>query len=260
MAAYAKLESAAESWEAVEDPSSAPGQVMHVYPSVPKELRPLFPEVARADAELRSADLRDSLSVLYVALTRARYALHLVLPPEGGAAKNSAGVIRGALGLSDASAGDDGVIRAWGEARWFEELSEQDLPEDAGPARDAPAEAPAASDGPLLRGSGGGPGRNLARRSPSSMEGGPEVDLAFQLRLDAGAALLRGSVVHAWCEQIEWIEDGTPEDEALRAVARRVAPGMRDEDVSELIQEFRGWMEGAEIRAALSGGGRRGAG
>ena len=51
------------------------------------------------------------------------------------------------------------------------------------------------------------------------MEGGSGVDLAFHMKLDAGPALQRGSVVHAWCEQIEWIEDGVPDDDALHADA-----------------------------------------
>ena len=41
-------------------------------------------DIQRAVDQLRAADLRDGLSLLYVALTRARHALHLVIPPEGG--------------------------------------------------------------------------------------------------------------------------------------------------------------------------------
>ncbi len=225
----------------------ATGRVVQVYPKVPKALRPLFPEVVAADQDVRAADLRDALSVLYVALTRARYALHLVVPPMGGKAKHSAGVIRHALGLDDEGVGEDGVLLERGTARWFEEMDET-----ATSAESEPAASPVVSSGPLLRVSATGHGRNLARRSPSSMEGGSGVDLAFHLKLDAGAALERGSVVHAWCEEIEWIEDGIPEDDALRAVARREAPGMSAKAVSTLIEEFRGWMEGADIRRALS--------
>ncbi len=71
------------------------GWIRRVYPSVPKHLQPLFPEVEAADRELQAAELRDGLSVLYVALTRAKYGLHLILPPEGGSAKHSAALIRG---------------------------------------------------------------------------------------------------------------------------------------------------------------------
>jgi len=228
------------------DPDS--GLVVQVYPRVQKDLRPLFPEIGKADEDLQAADLRDGLSVLYVALTRARYALHLVLPPEGGSGKHSAGLIRSALGLDDGNATEADIVWEAGEPRWFEQLDD-----GAGHADTTPPESETdAARQPLLRSSATGPGRNLARRSPSSLEGGSGVDLAFHLKLDAGPALQRGSVVHAWCEEIEWIEDGIPEDDTLRAVAREVAPGISDADVSGFIEEFRGWLEVEEIRQALS--------
>ncbi|MEX2471384.1 MAG: UvrD-helicase domain-containing protein [Gemmatimonadota bacterium] len=223
------------------------GRVMKVYPSVKKALLPLFPEVHRAVDELQAADLRDGLSLLYVALTRARYALHLVIPPEGGKAKHGAALIRDALGLEDASVDGSGLLWERGDARWFEQL-----PDEAEHPEPAPSEALTAAAGPLLRPTASGPGRNLARRSPSSLEGGVRVDLAFHLKLDAGPALMRGSVVHAWCEDIIWIEDGVPDDEALRARARKEAPAMHAEEVSGLIEEFRTWIAHPDVRGALS--------
>ena len=171
----------------------------------------------------------------------------MLVAPEGGAAKHGAGLIRDALGLDDESAAEDGVLREYGDALWFEQLDDEAQAVEA-----EPRDEPTTGDGPLLRPSTKGAGRNVARRSPSSLEGGSGVDLEFHLKLDAGAALQRGSVVHAWCEEIEWIEDGVPDDDTLHAVAREVAPGMPAEDVTRLIQEFRGWLEGAEIRQGLT--------
>jgi len=223
------------------------GLVVQVYPRVAKDLQALFPEIAAPDRDLQAEEFRDGLSVLYVALTRARYALHLVVPPEGGKAKSSAAVIRNALGLDDESVRQDGVLLERGEAGWFEQVDDET-------AEAAPEGEASDSEGPLLRPTAKGPGRNLARRSPSSMEGGSGVDLAFHLMLDAGAALQLGSVVHAWCEEVEWIEDGIPDDDDLQAIAREVAPGMGAEDVSGAVQEFREWMEVEEVRRALSRG------
>lgn len=87
------------------------------------------------------------------------------------------------------------------------------------------------------------------------MEGGEGVDLAFLLRLDTGRAALRGTVVHAWCEEIVWMEDGLPGDDVLRARARRVAPGMSAGEVEELASAFRKWMEAPDVRRALTRGG-----
>lgn len=243
------------------DPNT--GRIVQVYPFLKKDLLPLFPEVTRAVEGVRAADLRDGLSLLYVALTRARYALHLVVPPEGGAAKHGAGLVREALGLDDAAAGEDGVLLERGDARWFERLGEEagtaeqlGTGEGPPPGPDAPVpasgDAPSGPAGPLLEAPTRGTGRNLARRSPSSLEGGATVDLAFHLKLDAGPALARGSLVHAWCEEIDWIEDGLPDDEALLAKARREAPGVPEADAAALLREFRGWLDHPEVRRAFS--------
>lgn len=227
------------------------GLVVRVYPRVQKALLPLFPEVVAPERERRAAGLRDGLSVLYVALTRAKYALHVILPPEGGSTKHSAAVIREALGLEDEQAGAEGILLERGDPRWFERLEGQPEPLPA-PVDAAKSEGDADPRAPLLGPSTAGPGRNLARRSPSSLEGGAHVDLSFALRLDAAPAFLRGEVVHAWCEQIEWIEDGIAADEALATIARKTAPGMADAQVTRLIADFRGWLEMDPIRSALS--------
>ena len=223
------------------------GRVVQVYPSISKEKLELFPEVKAADQELRAAELRDGLSVLYVALTRAKYALHLILPAEGGTKKHGAGLIREALALEDEKASDAGVLLERGDPRWFDQLEGKAEPMDE---KRPPKETDPSA--PLLRPSATGPGRNLARRSPSSLEGGNRVDLSFALRLDAAPALQRGEVVHAWCGEIEWSEDWTGDNDVLRAIARERAPGIPDDQIASLIAEFRDWMEAEPIRRAMS--------
>lgn len=230
------------------------GWITRVYPSMSKDLLPLFPDMERAVDQLRAADLRDGLSLLYVALTRARYAMHLVIPPEGGSAKHGAGLVRSALGIEDANADEDGRVWEDGDRGWYEGLGDV-AAHDVAERDPEPEPEPRPDDGPparLLPPSSRGPGRNLARRSPSDMEGGRNVDLAFLLRIDTGPSALRGSVVHAWCEEIVWIDDGLPDEDVLRARARSVAPTMTPEDVGELLTLFRSWMEHDPVRRALS--------
>ncbi|MCH8811391.1 MAG: UvrD-helicase domain-containing protein [Gemmatimonadetes bacterium] len=241
------------------------GRVVQVYPGMSKEKLALFPEADVADQELRSADLRDRISVLYVALTRAKYALHLILPPEGGTRKHGAGLIREALLLEDAKATDTEVLMERGDPLWFDRLegaveqTDDETPLKAGdetPLKvgdERPREEGEPSP-PLFRPSTSGPGRNLARRSPASLEGGTHVDLSFALRLDAASGLRRGQVVHAWCETIGWIEDGVVDDDVLRAIAQEKAPGMNRDQVGSLIGEFRGWLQAEPIRNVLSRG------
>ena len=227
------------------------GLVTQVYPAMSTEYRAFFPEVEAADRELRAAELRDGLSALYVAMTRAKHALHLVLPPGGGSARHCAALVREALSLDDLKANDADVLREWGDPRWFQGL-EEDLDPHPTEMPDENLDAKGAPGAPLLRSSAAGRGRNLARRSPSSLEGGDRVDLSFALRLDEAPARHRGDVVHAWCKEIEWIEDGMGDDDALHAHARVAAPGMPDDQIADLITEFRGWMAAEPVRNALS--------
>ena len=243
------------------DPDS--GRVLRVYPGMSKEKLALFPEAEAADQELRSADLRDGLSVLYVALTRAKHALHLILPPEGGTKKHGAGIIREALFLEDANATDTGVLVERGDPLWFDRSEgtvegtvegavERTVEGTGEPMDDEKPPKEADPSPPLFRPSPSGPGRNLARRSPASLAGGTRVDLSLALRLDAASALRRGEVVHAWCEKIEWIKDGIGGDDELIAIAQKKAPGMHHDQVRTLIREFRGWLHKGPIRSALS--------
>ena len=237
----------------------ATGLVTRVYPAMPKEYRAFFPEVEAADRELRVAELRDGLSVLYVATTRAKHALHLILPPEGGRARHSAALIREALKLEDAKAGDAHILLERGDHRWFDQLEgeaesvTEALPSDeVQPVDEQEPEQEVDFGAPLFRTTATGPGRNLARQSPSNLEASDRVDLSLTLRLDAAPARQRGDVVHAWCGEIEWIENGIGDDDNLRAIARATAPGMHSDRVTDLISEFRGWMGAEPIRSVLS--------
>lgn len=230
------------------DPES--GRVVKVYPSLSGKMSRYFPEVSAAQTQASAAELRDALSLLYVALTRARHALHLILPTAKGDGRSPAWLLRNALGLADPGS-DPEVIADRGDPEWFRSVeAEAEKKTKAAP----PTRAAAARDSqaPLLIPPARGPGRNLARRSPSSLEGGDPVHLPFLLRLDTRPALDRGEVVHRWCEDIRWMEDGLPEDGALAALAREVAPRMPAADVARLTAEFRRWMAAEPIRTALS--------
>ena len=227
------------------------GRVVKVYPSVHRAIRPLFSEINKSASKLSADALRDEFGVLYVALTRAKSALHLILPKANGGSKDqSAWLIREALKLKDADARDD-LLYERGDPQWFRKSNDGVEPSKEQVGASEPS-GEAEDSAPLLRRSTAGPGRNLARHSPSSLAGGIHVDLQFRLRLDAAPARQRGLVVHAWCEEIEWIEDGLPENDALRAIAQNKVPRMTKEQVTELITKFRGWMDSEHIRNVLS--------
>jgi ATP-dependent helicase/nuclease subunit A len=61
------------------------------------------------------------------------------------------------------------------------------------------------------------------QKSPSAQEGGGEITIESLFRTGSVAAMAKGTAVHAWLSQIEWITDAQREnaaDEILAATAR----------------------------------------
>jgi ATP-dependent exoDNAse (exonuclease V) beta subunit len=76
------------------------------------------------------------------------------------------------------------------------------------------------------------------------------VDLASQLRLGDTSRLERGTLLHAWFQQIEWLDDARPAEDLLRRIAAR--PEFRGLDVAKLLAEFYAALEKPAVRAVLS--------
>lgn len=255
------LERGSESGPALPLRDCDSGSILRIYPRVGASGQALLQELRQASDQVWAAGLRDGLSSLYVAMTRARYALHLVIPadPAGrpSQAKSAARLLRSALVPGEVAVSGDQALFEVGDPDWFDKLTPGDW--SAGPAS-ASADATRATAPIALRKVSGGRSRNLPRISPSGMEGGDGVDLGQLLRQDvAGAARLLGTLVHAWCEQIDWIEDGLPSDARLRTLADEHAAGMSEAEVTEHLATFHGWMQSAAIRDVLSRARYRGA-
>ncbi|GAF82959.1 unnamed protein product, partial [marine sediment metagenome] len=157
------------------------------------------------------AAVSESLSVLYVALTRAVYATYMITSPTAGNRRGPtfSAVLRGALAGEDAIA-PDSVAAEFGQADWHRHL----------PAvAETPAQAPPAKRRKLLSPAKASRVRNLERQSPSALEGGEKVRLDRRLRLEEAAAMTRGSIIHGWFELVEWLDEPAPSDEALRVAA-----------------------------------------
>jgi ATP-dependent exoDNAse (exonuclease V) beta subunit len=234
------------------------GRATRAFPYVGEATRALFPDIPELHAaaeQAAAARWRDGLSGLYVALTRARHALHILVKPdlngknelkESGAC-TAARLVRCALGV-EAAVGEDETIFESGDPRWFDAVGGG----EAGAVAVAEADATRAP-GPIhLRAAGRGE-KSLAQVTPSSLAGGAKVDLALLLRLDRSAAE-EGTLAHAWFERIGWLEEGEPSDDELRAIAARVSPMLPTASVEALRVRFRGWLAAPDIRYLLHRG------
>lgn len=216
---------------------------------LPEELRDAFEDHNRRKA-------REELCLLYVALTRAVHALHMIIAPAWKKGHDlpptPAGILRGALAPSS-PANPETTLYERGDPEWSTldpgepgksvALGKLDSSQ-AAPAQGTMPELAAAPPTAPVR------PRNLTHQSPSGLEGGGRVDLAQRLRLDVSRAMNRGSVLHALFETVQWADDGPPLDAALDQVARELK--LAADEFVPVRDEFRTLLAQPAIAAALS--------
>lgn len=211
----------------------------HVFPPMSKSVREAFevdsPELRGAAAASAQRAIRDGLSALYVAMTRARHALHMIIPADGTSVSHrasAANLVRAQLMGPDAfeSIAEGDLLHEQRDEGWAGPAStETPVPADpAGSTVHAPRRIRWRTDAPRAR--------SLQRRRPS--DHGPVAPLdAVRFGLQRGASepgaefalppRVRGTLVHAWLEEVEWIDAasgaGIPDLERARSLARDVA-------------------------------------
>ena len=90
-------------------------------------------------------------------------------------------------------------------------------------------------------------GRETA--SPSGLEGGAGYRLGDVFRAGRSRATGRGSIIHAWFEHIQWLDDHMPDDHLLRGVAARY--DMSGLDVEALLGQFRNMLANDDVAGLL---------
>ena len=235
------------------DPPSA------VFATVNRAQRALLasycPLVDEAHAQDRSRRLHDDLSALYVAMTRARFALHLIVEPlrrnkdgkpgaRGFSNASYAAVLRHALSDREEDFAGGQVLYQLGDPNWHEQ---------AQPAACQPdSELPLKPLQLKLRAAGDRPTRNWSRLRPSAAEDRPQVRAADLLRIDQYQ--LRGRIVHSFFQCVQWLDDEAdrPRDEQLTQAARRTAPGQSEDRIAQLIGDFKNALAHPQVRKALT--------
>ncbi len=195
----------------------------------------------------------ESLCVLYVAVTRAIHAWYAIIPPSSDSEKNAprtqAGLLRAAL-ADGARAEPATVLYQHGDPEWFRIGGKASTPAACASAADAKSEPVAIRLAPLA----GGRRRGWERARPSGLEGGTTVSLQHLLAPARSAAFARGQLIHAWLEQILWIEDGVPDPAQLTAVAQEVltAESGANVDLQAELARFQSQLASSPVAEALS--------
>jgi len=197
-------------------------------------------------------EVTESLCVLYVAMTRAIHSLHMIVAPsksnEKSLPKTFAGMLRATLAANRPAVGGQSLYEH-GDSHWFSSLAASPLPADGtrsvsaseqGPIRLAPLPARRV--------------RGLERTSPSALEGGCRLAGAQVLKPQSETGSHIGTLFHAWMEQIEWLDGGSPSREVLWQVERRLRSeiGEVSDWLDKLSHRFLQQLAAPQVAAVLS--------
>jgi ATP-dependent exoDNAse (exonuclease V) beta subunit len=173
-------------------------------------------------------NVTESLCVLYVAVTRAVHGLYMIVAPSSPKERNLpctyAGLLRAAL-CDPRRAEPESVLYRHGDPRWYAPAGRPGVEPEPPPAERQPdplaavaVALPRLDDDSARR-------RGWERARPSGLEGGTSIHVSQVLGSSRTAAFLQGELIHAWFEQIVWLEDGRPDEQTLRSVWDHVVAG-----------------------------------
>jgi len=205
----------------------------------------------RVNAMIAARDTRadmDRFNRLYVAMTRARRALYILVSAkydgkEDAVSVTTPKILLRSLGHTKDEAAVDAlgiggeICHAAGNATWFSSLKE------AGKAGTTqPAAPPSVALGPVAR-------RHRPVVTPSEHET-PRSALFVREGFDAAR---RGTALHALYQHVTWLDDSTRlDDTRLCSIAQTAAPGLRTPDCIGIVRDFRASIAQPRIKRILT--------
>jgi ATP-dependent exoDNAse (exonuclease V) beta subunit len=179
-----------------------------------------------------------------VAITRAVHALHIIVDSKTKAdsLKSSGFVLNG---LAESALEPESLVCELGDEHWYSKETEKFAQRQvSGMTAELPPAEPI-----KLAPSAGRKKRNLELVTPSQ-HGGAAISMTELLQSESSIQRARGSLIHAWFEQIAWLEEGIPGDERLLKIGGQFArPGL---NVSEELRWFRNRLDSDELQRELS--------
>jgi ATP-dependent exoDNAse (exonuclease V) beta subunit len=192
-------------------------------------------------------ETEESLSNLYVAMTRAAHALYMYIPgPRNKEVQdNWHNLLQLAL-APDREREEFKLLAERGDANWHSAPAG----EPAAPMPEQPSQHPRIS----FRSSPTERPRGLERAAPSRREGGAKVDLKHLFHPSEGTGMPAGTLYHAWFAAIDWLDDGPPAKEKLVAAAEKIRTDLPADSwnkLDEMLEQFFSWLEIPAIRAVF---------
>ena len=216
-----------------DDPTKPPSCIVR---GVSKDTASLSEELEAMYRASSGGKLRESLSLLYVALTRARDELYVLSTLSQASAEKPwfPAVLYHAVKDEATHSGDEAVYTSG-------------TPVAAAPASSREPEEVRIAAAPSIRLE---TPRLLPRISPSSLEGRTLEGIGERLKLFPEIVRIRGRLIHRFFESMTWLEEGIPDDDTLRGLASRITadPSL----VERCIGAFRDALKSGELQALFS--------
>jgi len=203
----------------------------------------------RAFQQDRQQRAEESLSLLYVAMTRAVNALYLYIPGprEAKSVRKDAWYQLLMQTLAPKVAWTEcALLFEHGEPNWFGRMTVSAALAVA-PSPEPPAHI-------AFRISENARQRGLEHVAPSQREGRARVPLDRLFHPSEGTGTAAGTLYHVWFSMIGWLDDGTPTEDELRAAAekmRAILPAETLGDLNRLLTNFRTWLQKSAISGVL---------
>lgn len=195
----------------------------------------LDPGLKELHDEQKRRALEEALCVLYVAMTRARNRLEMIVRESSRRSMSYARLLRDRLDVPAEPV--DRVL--WrhpdGSDAWFEPDPDEE------PARPATALELELAPSTVMR--------SRPTRAPSREEDSGELRGRVLLARRANDSTARGTLIHRWMQAIEWLDDGVDED-ALLELGAEIEPDREARRTA--LADLRAALGHAEVRAALT--------
>ena len=228
------------------------GPISRIARHVSKDMWSMFDDLRPMFEQHIGRLAHESLCLLYVAVTRAREALFMLVDPPAENSRSAparmASLVLHALRPADsAPAEPDQVVFEWGDPQWL--APHPPVAPAAVDPSDPHLEAPLAplafapTQGPLLR---------SASTLASDLTGRTVGDV---LVLSDGPTSAWAAALRALFAEVAWLEEFRGDRKALRAAVQAVVPNRDEAWAAARVDEFLQLLDAPDLRRALSRGG-----
>lgn len=203
-------------------------------------------DLLAARMQTRDRMLQEAMCLLYVAMTRAARALHMLVSPKVTAhhPKTFAGLLRAALA--------PGVPLEPMKLLWEHGDPHWDAAAQAHPQQKRPA-TPAADEKSLpavtLRFASPTTKRHLKRTTPTQQKTGQRISFSIGTAQSGLSGAERGSLFHRWLQDIIWIDAQTPDVGQLQRVVRMA--GLPDQELDSQLEQFQHCLQQPALKQLL---------